>query len=97
MYDSYVVSFNDDEIAERIAAEGVNDFSDIHFMNRVFVNEAGPYAVESAQIEITKHGFSYAEQTDEGYRSAEVRWCEDEDCDIHERSHRDVFAERMGY
>lgn len=97
MYDSYVVAFNEAEIAERDQSGGVNDFSDIHFMNRVFVNEAGPYAVSQASITIDEQGFEYHEDTDEGYRKSSVRWCEDEDCDPNFTSHRDVFAEMMGY
>lgn len=95
-YDSHVEFFNDAEIAEAAAAQGINDFSDIHFMNRVFVNVAGPYAVMHANIEISEGGFQYAETTDEGYRHAEVRWCSDETCKP-ETTHRDVYAERMGY
>lgn len=93
----YVVAFNDEEIAERDTANGINDFSDIHFMNRVFSNCCGPYAVSfKMSITVTEAGFEWNEATEEGYRAGEVRWCHD-DCDESERGQRDQYAEMMGY
>lgn len=97
MYRDWVEAPNDEEIAEHEAAQGVNDFSDIHFMNRVFTGQCGPYAVRQMRITLDDSGFEYREDTEEGYRSGEVRWCHDEDCDPNAYSQRDVFAEQMGY
>jgi hypothetical protein len=96
LYRSWVATFNDEERAERDAAQGINDFSDIHFMNRVLAGQCGPYAVRQLTVKIDESGFTYHEDTEEGYRSGEVRWCTD-DCDTEERSQRDVYAEMMGY
>jgi hypothetical protein len=98
-YQSNVVTFNEEEMAEHADAEaagGWNNFSDISFMNRVFCTVAGPYAVEQAIVTISESGFEYSERTEEGYRHAEVRWCR-HDCDTDETSYRDVYAEQMGY
>lgn len=92
-YDSHVEIFNDDERAE--AGKPFNDFSDLHFKERILGNAVSFHAEEAA-VQISAGGFSYHEITDEGYRRVDVRWCED-DCDTNERSHRDVFAEQMGY
>ena len=98
MYREYVVTPNDAEIAEHEEAQGINDFSDIHFMNRVFTSECSPYAVAYGMtVKVDEHGFTWNEATDEGHRSGEVRWCRDEDCDPRAQSQRDVYAEMMGY
>jgi hypothetical protein len=95
LYRSWVETFNDEEIAE--SHKEVNDFSDIHFMNRVFANQCGPYAVRQLRITVDDTGFEYHEVTDEGYRNGTVRWCHHDTCDPGERTHRDVYAEQMGY
>ena len=94
LYRSHVEQMNSDEIAE--SKKVYNDFSDIHFMNRVFTNHCGPYAVHQLTIKVDDDGFEWNEQTEEGYRSGQVRWCRD-DCDLNEAWQRDVFAEQMGY
>lgn len=96
IYRDYVEVFNDAEVAEREAAQGINDFSDLHFMNRVLTNVCGPYAVHQMTVKMDGDGFEFSEQTEEGYRSGEVRWCHDE-CDTDARGYRDVYAEQMGY
>ena len=95
-YSSRVEVFNDEERAEQERAQGVNDFSDIHFMERVFMSVASPYAVHQMTVKVDEEGIDVHEQTEEGYRSAEVRWCRD-DCDLEETSYRDVYAEMMNY
>lgn len=93
----YVDTFNDDEIAERILTKGVNDFSDIHFMNRVMTNVASPYAVQYGMtVTVDDDGIEVNEATDEGFRQASVRWCSDE-CDETQTAFRDFTAESMGY
>lgn len=104
---SYVETFNDDEIEEHARAlnhgmdlgyDGpVNDFSEIHFMNRVLSNVASPYACHHGmRVTIDDEGIEVHENTDEGYREATVRWCRDE-CDTDAHSQRDVYAEMMNY
>lgn len=105
-YDTYVDTFNDDERIAQVRAyfkgvmrgydEPLDDFSEIDFMNRVFANKCGPYAVHQMRITMDADGFEWHEQTEEGYRSGEVRWCRD-DCNTEKRTHRDVFAEAAGY
>lgn len=96
MYRDYVEVFNDAETAEHEAAQGVNDFSDIHFMQRVMMNVASPYAVHQMTVKVDDSGIEVSEATEEGYRNASVVWCRD-DCDTEARGQRDVFAEQMGY
>lgn len=95
----YTMGFNDDEVAERENANGINDFSDIHFMERVMMSVASPYAVSiGMRITVTDDGISVTEETEEGSRSAEVRWCHDEDCDPNcQGPVYDEYAEMMGY
>lgn len=95
-YNEYVATFSEEEIAEHTTAQGVNDFSDIHFMQRVMMNVASPYACHEMTVKVDETGIEVHERTEEGYRRAEVQWCHD-DCDTDERSHRDVYAEMMGY
>ena len=57
-------TMNDDEIAE--SQKSVNDFSDIHFMNRVFVNRCGPFAVRHMSVTIEEGRVEWDETTDEG-------------------------------
>jgi hypothetical protein len=95
MYRDYVESLNVTELAEHVAANGVNDFHDLHFKDRILGNAVSFHA-EQATVEIHPNGFNYREPTDEGYRSVEVTWCED-DCDENAYSQRDVYAEAMGY
>lgn len=100
MYHDYVVVPNDDEFTESERANGVNDFSEIHFRQRVLSNCVSVYAVGSGgcKVEIEPSGdFMWHEGTDEGYRSGEAWFCDDDYCDTGQRSQRDVYAERMGY
>lgn len=97
MYRDYVTALNDDERAMHEQANGVNDFHDLTFKERVLGNHVSFHSEFGVTVKVGEDGFTMSEQTDEGYRSAEVRWCEDEDCDPNAASQRDVFAEMMGY
>jgi hypothetical protein len=97
MYRTYVESLNDSERAMHDAANGVNDFHDIVFKERVLGNHVSFCPDGSVRVNVRKEGFNMSEATEEGYRSADVRWCEDADCDPNAASQRDVFAEQMGY
>jgi hypothetical protein len=94
-YNSWVTSLNDDEIAEHEKAQGINDFHDLHFKARVLSHHVSFHA--EGEVHYYPEGFTVSEPHDEGYHNVEVRWCEDEDCDPNARSHRDVYAEMMGY
>lgn len=96
LHRDYTVGFNDDEVAAREAAQGINDFSDIDFMQRVMMSVASPYAVHQMTVKVDDSGIDVHEHTEEGYRAAWVVWCHDE-CDLDYHSQRDVFAEQMGY
>lgn len=98
----YITRMNEEEIREHEDSVDINgcwvanDFSDIHFMQRVMVNVASPYAVEYGMtVEVDSEGIRVREQTDEGHRSAEVTWCHD-DCADESRVF-DEYAEAMGY
>lgn len=95
----YVYSLNQDEIAEHNAADGVNDFHDLHFKARVLGNIVSFNFSEGfdAEVHMTEHGFDYREPTEEGFTSTEVRWCVDEDCEEPKNSVYDEYAQAMGY
>lgn len=97
LYRDYVTELNDDERAEHERQNGVNDFHDLHFKERVLGNHVSFHPLGKVEVEVTEGGFSMRERTDEGYRAADVTWCEDEECDPHAASQRDVYAEAMGY
>lgn len=98
-YNEWVQTMNDDERAEDAVASkrGYNNFSDLQFKERILCNHVSLHSEFGVTVKGDADGFFMNEPTEEGYRSAEVRWCTDEDCDTDERSHRDVFAEQMGY
>lgn len=96
-YRDYVSSLSPDEIAEHERANGVNDFHDLHFKERILGNHVSFSPLMVVDVRITPEGFTTREDTEEGYRYAEVRWCEDESCDPNAASQRDVYAEMMGY
>lgn len=95
----WVVSMNEEEVEE--SKQEVNDFSDIHFTERVVISISSLWSAEDAVIKIKQVDgqpfITYDEKTDEGGVSTEARFCTDEDCDPNEKSHRDHFAEAMGY
>lgn len=93
----YITTLNDEERAEHVRANGINDFHDLHFKNRVLGNHVSFSPLAKVEVEVTEHGFTMSEATEEGYRSAEVTWCEDTDCDSDAGGQYDQFAEAMGY
>jgi hypothetical protein len=101
-YRDYVVGISDEERAAHVAADGVNDFTDITFRERVLVSivsltgGTGTLMVHSEPGEFAS-SVEWHQQTEEGYASGEARFCDDESCDPHAESQRDVYAEQMGY
>jgi len=95
MYREYVSGLNDAELTEHYRANGVNDFHDLNFKARILENHVSFNGFVT--VNMTAEGFNTHEPTEEGYRAAEVRWCEDETCDPNAYSQRDVYAEQMNY
>ena len=93
----YIITLNDEERAEHVAANGINDFHDLTFKNRVMGGVVSFDSEWGAEVRINAQGFGYTEGTDEGYTRAEVTWCEDESCDPDEGGQYDQFAEMSGY
>lgn len=86
-----------DHVSQMTDAEKASDFPDLDFKQRVMGSHVSFSPMGEVRVTVTEDGFTMHEQTDEGFRSAEVRWCEDEDCDPDKRGQRDVYAEMMGY
>lgn len=97
LYRELISSLNDAERAEHEQAQGVNDFHDLHFKARILAGHVSFSSEQGVNVRVDEDGFTAFEQTDEGHRRANVRWCEDRDCDPTAASQRDVFAEQMGY
>lgn len=100
----YTMTLSDAERAAKIAADGVNDFTDIEFHNRVLASVVNTYSLMSHGT-LTVRRFDdgdvrlmWSEATDEGYRNVEATICTD-DCVLpHNDSWmRDHRAEAMGY
>lgn len=85
----YVSTMNSEEKA--------SDFPDLDFKARVLSCHVSFDSEFGVTVQVDEGGFVMREQTDEGYRSAEVRWCEDDDCDENQSSQYDQFAEAAGY
>jgi len=86
-----------------VVNEYIGEFSDIRFHDRIVSSLVGSYAMgEGHQGTLTVNNvdgtivLEWNESTDEGYRHASARFCED-DCDESEAGYRDYTAESMGY
>ena len=90
MYRSYVSEMNDDERCN-------DQYGDLEFKQRILGNHVSFHSEFGVNVEVSAEGFVTHELTDEGYRSADVTWCEDEACDPNAATQRDIFAEQMGY
>lgn len=92
----YIMSPNEAEVEASEKANGINDFSEIDFRERVLCAIISVYSCESGRLTVDASGFEWVEQTEEGYRAARVLWCDD-DCQRDERTYRDHRAEAAGY
>lgn len=90
MYREWVACPNDAERANE-------SWGDMLFRERMLTNHVSLHTEYGVSVKVTADGFEMHETTDEGHRVAEVRWCEDEECDPNSYSQRDVYAEMMGY
>ena len=90
---NYISRMNPAEIAHAVEANGVNDFSDLMFKERVL---GGAVSFHSdCTVKVTEDGFNVVEVTEEGYRAVDVVWCEDHCAD--ESGQYDQYAEMAGY
>lgn len=48
-------------------------------------------------LTVTEDGLDWRQSTEEGYRTTDVTWCEDEGCVDQQSYWRDMTAERAGY
>lgn len=85
----YVEMPNDDERCDLLG--------DLYFKQRVLDDIVSLHG--DGTLKVSPTGLDWYEQTDEGYRSAEVLWCADDTCsDIRPRHrYRDHTAEAAGY
>lgn len=90
MYRDYVAEMNSNERDD-------DQYGDLVFKERMLGNRVSFHTEYEVSVTVKAGGFVTHEQTDEGYRSSDVTWCEDETCDPNAYRQRDVFAERMGY
>lgn len=84
----YVSTMNDTEKGSQ--------FADLDFKARILSNHVSFHSEFGVTVKVDEHGFNMSEQTDEGYRAAQIQWCED-DCDENDNSVYDEYAELAGY
>ena len=82
-------------VYEMTTQERADQFGDLEFKNRVVANVMSLHAIHGT-LTVTEEGVEWNEQTEEGFRTAGVRWCED-DCPDERSWQRDHRAEEMGY
>lgn len=97
MYREYVETLTDADRLAIVAANGINDFTDLEFKARILSFHVSFHSEFGVTVRMDADGFQVSEPTDEGHRSSEVTWCENEGCDPNARWQRDVYAEAMGY
>ena len=88
-------SYSGGHVIEMTLQERCDQFGDLHFKERVLASTVSLIA-DHGTLEVTEHGLSWHEQTEEGYRASEVVWCED-DCPDERSWQRDHRAEAAGY
>lgn len=81
-------------VDEMTLEERCDQFGDLHFRERVLGNVVTLHGY--GELKVTPEGLEWHEQTDEGYRAASVRWCEDA-CADERPWQRDHRAEAAGY
>lgn len=89
--------FNEEEVAE--SQKEVNDFSEIHFHDRMVSMLVNSYAMSEGcegTLRVRQGTLEWFESTDEGRVEATVRFCTD-DCGKADSTFRDHRAESMGY
>lgn len=86
-------TYSGGHVEQMTLEERCDSMGDLHFKDRVLAGVVSLHG--TGRLKVTPEGLEWFEQTDEGYRAADVRWCED-DCEeaSWQRDHR---AEEMGY
>lgn len=98
----WTMPFTAEERAERDAADGINDFHEIHFTDRVVAYMVNAYSLDHDGTLTVKRlhdgdvRLSWSEPTEEGHRSVDAVICRDA-CDDSEPWQRDHTAEAAGY
>lgn len=75
--------------------ERCHEFGDLHFKQRVMAGVVTLHG--TGTLNVSPEGMHWSERTDEGYQSAEVRWCDDKNCSDLKSWQRDHTAEAAGY
>lgn len=86
--------YSSGHVTEMTLEERCDSFGDLHFKERVIADVVNVHGYGT--LTVTPDGVDWHEQTEEGYRAAEVRWCEDE-CREERPWQRDHRAEAAGY
>ena len=81
-------------VYEMTTQEKADQFSDLVFKDRVLANVVSLHGYGT--LTVTPEGIEWREDTEEGYRAVDVRWCEDE-CPEERSWQRDHRAEAAGY
>jgi hypothetical protein len=81
-------------VLEMSTLEKDDQFPDLTFKDRVMGSIVSLHG--HGTLTVTPEGLAWHEQTEEGYRAADVRWCE-EGCEGERSWQRDHRAESMGY
>ena len=81
-------------VVDMILEERCDQFGDLHFRERVLGNIVTLHG--HGTLKVTPEGLDWHEDTEEGYRAADVTWCEN-DCEVERPWRRDHRAESMGY
>lgn len=76
-------------------AERCDVFGELVFKDRILTSVVTIHG--SGTLSVTPDGLEWHEDTDEGYRREDVRWCEEQDCPDMKPWQRDHTAESMGY
>lgn len=85
--------YSSGHVSQMTLEERCDRNGDLHFQHRVLTYTVSLHG--TGELKVTPEGLSWYEQTDEGYRATEVRWCSD-DCEDASWQ-RDHSAEAMGY
>lgn len=87
-------TYSGGQVYEMTLQERCDMFGDFAFRERVLGSVVNLHG--HGRMDVTPDGIEWREQTEEGYRAAEVRWCED-DCPEERSWQRDHRAEAAGY
>lgn len=74
--------------------ERTSEYGDLEFQERVLASIVTLHGY--GELRVQPEFLSWVEETEEGYRSVDVTWCDSDTCD-RTSSQRDLTAESMGY